>query len=37
MDKCLQNSHKAFWNFKEEIESVIDATIEGQREAMKME
>ena len=29
-DKCLQNPHKEFWNFKE-IESIIDATIEGQR------
>lgn len=36
-DKCLQNPHKAFWNFREEKESIIDATIERQRKAMKME
>ena len=36
-DKCLQNPQKAFRNFKEEIESIIDATIESQREAMKIE
>lgn len=26
-DKCLQNPHKVFWNFREEKESIIDATL----------
>lgn len=35
-NQCLQNLHKIFLNFNE-LESIIDAAIEHQRETTKME
>lgn len=33
-NQCVQDPHKIFWNFRD-LESIIDATIEHQREATK--